>query len=295
MQQRVLQAFAVSAVLALIGGCSGSSTVTPPPTTVNTPPTLESLVMASERAEADRPVQVTAVVRDAETPVGTLTYTWSASPQTGTFGGTTSFTGSQAINTWRAPKNQTSPDLYTVMLTVTEAYTSAGQPRQNTVSKTVTVHYNDSPVEVTALGRDFLVTKFGNANVTPAEAVSNFSDSCPGKAEELADIENNRANFQILSAQFNAPATRFNDALTQGEVEGPCTFEDIPKSGPNAGKREFVSGTCLLTTIYENFRWRLCKSNFNGPFKTELASLGRVPGKPYDPNPSTRGFRSAGK
>ena len=66
---------------------------------------------------------------------------------------------------------------------MTEAYTSAGQAKQNIVSKSTTVHYNDSPAEVKFLGYDFLVLKFGNFNVSPAEAVSNFSDSCPGKAD----------------------------------------------------------------------------------------------------------------
>lgn len=283
MQTRLSSSLALATILTVVSGCSGSSPVTPPPT-VNTPPTIESIAAASERVEADRPVQITTVVKDAETALGLLTYTWSAAPQTGTFGGITSFIGNQVINTWRPPKEQTSPDIYTLTLTATESYTSAGQSRQNTVSKSTTVHYNDSPTEVKDLAYDFLVRKFGVYSVSPADAVSNFSDSCPGKQQELEDVENNRESFRILSAQFPSPVATFNAALTEGEVEGPCTFEDIPNSGPNAGKREFVSGTCLLTTVYEsaNFRWRLCKSNFNGPFNTTLASLrGRVPGRPY--------------
>ena len=68
--------------------------------------------------------------------------------------------------------------------------------------------------------------------------------------------------------------------MTAGIVDGPCQFEDFPGPGePNAGQREFVSGTCHLTTVYENFRWFLCVSNaFNGD--VTLASLrGRVPGQ----------------
>jgi hypothetical protein len=122
--------------------------------------------------------------------------------------------------------------------------------------------------------------KFANFNVSPADAVSNFSDSCPGKAAELSDIQTNRANFHILSGSFTATPPSFNDTLTAGTVQGPCQFEDIPNSGPNMGLHEFVSGTCVMTTVYDNFRWYLCQSNFEPPYQTTLASLrGRVPGQ----------------
>jgi hypothetical protein len=163
---------------------------------------------------------------------------------------------------------------------VTESYTSAGQPRQNVVSSNTTVRYNDSPAEIIALARDFLVHKFGNFNVTPAEAVSNFSDNCSGKADEFDDVKDNREQVHILSASFLSPVTSFDSAMVTGTVEGACTFEDIPNSGPNAGRREFVSGTCRLTTVYESFRWLLCESHFLPPFETVPVNLkGRVPGR----------------
>ena len=280
MRSRLALGSTLAALVTLAMGACGSPTVTPP-VVVNTPPTIESVVIASARTEADVPIQVAATVRDTETPLGQLTYTWSVSPQVGTFSGN-AFSGSQALVTWRPPKGQKTPDVYTISLTVSEAYTSAGQPRQNTVSASTTVRYNDSRAEVAFLGFDFLVTKFGNFNVSPAAAVSNFSDSCPGKAAELRDIEDNRANFHVLSASFTPATITFDSGLTTGTLEGPCQFEDIPNSGPNAGRREFVSGTCLLTTLYENFRWYLCDSYFNPPYNTTLASLkGRVPGRPY--------------
>ena len=264
----------------MIAGCGGGgSTVTPPPAVVNASPAIDSLVASSLRVEADRSVQLTAVVLDAESQLSQMTYTWSATPQPGSFGGVTSFSGNQATNSWRAPKAQVSPDLYTVMLTVTESFTSAGQPKQNSVSKTAAVRYNDSPEEVKALGRDFLVTKFGNFDVTPAQAVSNFSDSCPGKAAELHDIENNRENFHILSASFVPDTPTFNTELTTGEVKGSCQFEDRPSTGPNAGHRQFVSGICTLKTVYENFKWYLCDSTFEGTGTTVESLRGRVPGR----------------
>jgi hypothetical protein len=286
MPTRLALAGTLAAVVAVGGliapGCGGSSPVTPPVVT-NTPPFIESLAMGP-RAEADQPLQVAATLSDAETPLGQLTYTWSASPQNGIFSGH-SVSGSQAVIMWRPPKGEKTPDLYTVTLTVSEAYTSGGQAKQNSASSSVAVHYNDSPAEMKTLGYDFLVYKFGNFNVSPAEAVSNFSDSCSGKAAEQDQIETNRRDFHILSASFPSPVATLNGSMTAGTVEGRCTFEDMPNSGPNAGRREFVSGTCLLTTVYENFRWYLCDSFFNPPYNTTPVSLrGRVPGNPYRPH-----------
>jgi hypothetical protein len=273
-------AFAATVGVTIVAGACGSPTV-PPPVVINTPPIIDSLVIAGTRAEADQPIQVTAVVKDVETPLDQLTYTWSASPQIGTFSGT----GASVM--WRPPKGQKSPDVYTITLTVSEAYTSAGQSKQNSVSSSTTVHYNDSPAETIALAVQF-IKDFGTFAVSPEQCVRNFSSTgnCAGeKQQELEQIRDNRLNFVILSAIFVSPVATFNGSLTAGSVEGPCIFEDIPNSGPNAGHREFVSGTCYLTTVYENFQWFLCKSNFFDG-RVDLASLkGRVPGRIGRPVP----------
>jgi hypothetical protein len=288
MRSRVALSTTVAAVTVVMAACGGSPAAPPP--TVNTPPTIESIAIGA-RAEADQAIQIAATVKDAETPISQLTYTWSASPQSGTFSGN-SVSGSQAVVMWRAPKGQKTPDLYTVTLTVSEAYTAAGQARQNVVSANATVHYNDSPAEVNAVAYDFLVYKFGNFSVSPAEAVINFSDSSQDqpdgktcseqKAWELADVKFNRENFHILGASFTETTTSFNVPLmTYGSIDGRCQFEDIPNDGPNAGRRQFVNGICHLTAAYENFRWLLCVSNFDGVGDPVLASLrGRVPGRP---------------
>jgi hypothetical protein len=260
----------------IAAACGGSPTM--PPVVTNTPPVIESLAIGT-RAEADVPIQIAATVRDAETSVTQLTYTWSASPAIGTFTGH-SVSGSQALIMWRPPKGGKTPDVYTVTLTVSEAYTSAGQARQNVVSSSTTVHYNDSAAEMQTLAYDFLVYKFGNFEVGPSEAVINFSDTCPGKAAEFDDVKANRENFEILGASFTQVTSTPDSSLTTGTVEGRCQFEDIPKSGPNAGRRQFVSGTCHLTTVYHDFRWFLCESRFLGPYNTTVESLrGRVPGR----------------
>jgi hypothetical protein len=261
--------------------CGGSSPTTPPVVT-NTAPIIESLAVASPRAEADLPIQVTAVVKDIESALDRMTYTWSASPQIGTFAGTTAFSGNQASIMWRPPKGQTSPDTYTVTLAVSESYTSGGQPRQNTVSASTTVHYNDSPREALAVATQF-IRDFGTFAVSPEQCVRNFSTNgrcADERQQELEQITINRQEFEIRGSIFPAPVATFDNTLTSGTVEGSCTFEDIPKSGPNQGKRQFVSGTCFLTTVYENFRWYLCASNFLGPYNTTVESLrGRVPGR----------------
>jgi hypothetical protein len=266
--------FALAALLAgavAISACGGSPVA--PPVVSNTAPTIESITIASSRAEANRDIEVTASVKDAETPTDRLTYTWSAAPSNGTF------TGSGATAIWRPPAGRTTPDLYTITLTVTESFTSAGSPRLNTVSSSATVHYNDSPAEVTILGRDFLENKFGNFAVTPDEAVSNFSDRCPGKAAERRDIEINRRDFRIVSAMYTVDSISFNTDNTLATVRGRCVFEDIPNFGPNAGRQQRVSGICTLTNVYETFRWFLCGSNFDGTGATLLTlEPGRVPG-----------------
>ena len=269
-----------------IGACSGSptiSTVTPPvvtpPVVVNTPPTITSVTIGATRAEAGQGVQVTASVKDAETPVDQLTYAWSATPTNGTFNGT------GATVTWTPPSGVTTPDLYTITLTVTEHYTSAGQAQQNVVSSSATVHYNDSKKESVDLASLFL-QDFGTFTTSPAQCVRNFSDNIAcQKGNEFTDITYNRANYHILSSTFTATSVTFDQPRQNGVVDGPCVFEDIPNVGENppltnAGKRELVAGTCHLTTVYENFQWRLCVSNFLAPYNTTIESLrGRVPGR----------------
>jgi hypothetical protein len=283
--RRVVGGSAAAVALAvLIGGCSGGSMVpqpitptptptpTPPPvpTIVNTPPTIASVTPTSPRVEADQTVDVTVDVQDAETPVDQLTYEWSAAPSAGVF------TGSGRTVTWRAPHLQTTPDLYTITVTVTEKFTEGGVAKEFKVASTVPIHYNDSYRDVNRLATDFLVDKFGNYNVTPQQSVSNFSDSCPGKASELSDVQANRQFFQILSATFSGATVTFNRSMTEGAVVGRCEFEDITKA---TGKKQRVTGVCTLTTVYENWQWFLCDSSFSLTGSVPLGGLRfRAPG-----------------
>ena len=269
MRSRVALARTLAAVVAaggLVAGACGSPTVTPPVVT-NTPPIIESLAIGP-RAEADVPIQIAATVKDAETPLSQLTYTWSASPQIGTFSGN-SVSGSQALITWRPPKGQKTPDVYTITLTVTESYTSAGQAKQNIVSSSTTVPYNDSPKELGDLGLRFL-GYFANSVISPQACVVDFSDSCRGKAEELSDIEYNRAHYTILSHTFGEPRVTYLSGSPSAEIlirtairsriksctgiPSPCTVDST----------EDVLFDAYLPSVYEQGRWWLCSSNAFG-------------------------------
>lgn len=256
-------------ILALAPACGGPTTPTtppivvtppppPPPAPPNNAPTITSLKLSSPRVEADQEVTVTAVVTDDVTPVGQLTYEWSATPVNGGFSGT----GAEVR--WRAPHGQPTPGLYTLTLNVTENYTDSGVAKQNKVSSTVQVRYNDSYAEVSKLSVDFL-HDFGTYTTSPEQCVRNFSDNCRGKADELSDIRANRTNFQIQSATLGTPAILFDDKLSFANSDVPCTFVSIQKS---TGKTETAAGTCLLTAVYEDFKWLLCDSHFAGSATT---------------------------
>jgi hypothetical protein len=276
VRRQWVAATAGAAALALIPlACSentGSPTPpTPPPVVVNTPPVIQSITVSSPRVDASDDVQVTSVVQDPETPLDQLTYTWSASPDIGTF------TGTGAQVRWRpptvgTPEASAMPVLYTLTLTVTEKYTSAGEQKQNSASSTVQVHYNNSVAEISKLSMDFL-TDFSTYSVTPEQCVRNFSDSCPGKRAELSDVQQNRQLYQILGGQFSVSSVSLNSNKTSADVVAPCTFFDIVKA---TGVHETVKGTCLLTAVYENWRWFLCDSHFSWSGTTTSAVRERL-------------------
>src|SRR5262249_15836992 len=155
--------------------CGSDTPVTPTPTPTptpdnNAPPVISSLTAASQRAEAGENLTVTSIVLDSETLPDQLVYDWSASPVSGTFTGT----GRQVA--WRPPFLQ-APGVYTVTLRVTENYTSNGVGKQNNVSSSVQVHYNDSYQDVNKISMRFLTQLFPDYSVPASQAVQDFSDS----------------------------------------------------------------------------------------------------------------------
>jgi hypothetical protein len=135
-------------------------------------------------------------------------------------------------------------------------------PTGTTTTATVTIHVNNSPKEITDLVMTFL-DDFVHTDRSPAFCVRNFSNSCSGKAAELSDIEFNRANFtqdptrssfSVSSITFDQPAKP-----TFSTVLAPCHFAATNKT---TGVFGIANGTCRLTTVYENWQWYLCDSNF---------------------------------
>jgi hypothetical protein len=247
--------------MVIVSACSGNpaqptasapSPVAVTPPTVNAPPVIRSLSVGP-RVEADDDVSVTADVADADTPLDQLTYEWSVAPAHGVFVGS----GRQVV--WKAPRGEPTPDVYVFSLTVTDRYMSGGAQRESKASSSLPVHYNDSHGETAGLGLAFL-RDFANYSVSPEQVVRNFSDSCPGKLAELQVIQNNRRDYQILGGDFSVALTGLYDNRTVGEIIAPCTFRNLSKA---TGKTETTSGTCTLTTVYENWKWQLCASRFS--------------------------------
>lgn len=257
--RRTMRGLAI-ATLVLTAACSGNPTqptasapgqaaITPP--MIKTAPVITSLTIAP-RVEADDDVTLVATVEDADTPIDSLQYQWSVAPSRGAFVGT----GRQV--TWRAPRGEHTPDVFVFTLTVIDDYLAGTQPAVQRTSASLSVHYNDSHAETTTLALDFL-RDFANTSVPADQVVRNFSDSCPGKAAELQNVQTNRRDYLMLGGDFTVSLTGLYENRTVGEIVAPCTFRRVSKA---TGKTETTAGTCALTTVYENWRWMLCDSRF---------------------------------
>jgi hypothetical protein len=239
----------------------------------NPAPVIQTLGAASNRAEANTDLALNAVVQDGETSPSSLVYEWTAT------GG--DFSGTGPAVRWRAPNVLASP--FDLTLTVIERYTVSdpdGRPenRENRVSATTRVHVNNSSAELSNLALTF-IDDFVHSERSPEFCVRNFSDTCPGKRDELGDIEDNRrrytndparSSFSLQSIEFNVPGNPPVGA-TFATVRVRCSFAATEKA---TGIFGIAQGTCRLTSVYENFQWRLCESRFDaptlGPFRSRF-------------------------
>lgn len=220
-------------------------------------------------------LEIAADVQDAETPIDQLMYAWTAGNVGGTFD---TVSGNPRRVKWQAPRGSP-PRAFVFELSVTERYQESGVVKMHQVSTLSSMlHYNDSPAEVMRIAVRFITELFSNFSVTPAEAVQDFSDSCPGKQREREDVEGNRRNFRILSGTYSNVVVTLNADRTGANVTGVCVFRDIPNSGPNAGRTQRVEGRCDFTAIYERWNWFLCDSNFTGSGPPTRELRFRVPG-----------------
>ena len=240
----------------------------PPPPPANTPPQIKSLTASDARAEVDVPITLTAVVEDAETAVANLTYAWTA--DTGTF------TGTGSTVTWVAGQNATTPADVVLTLTVTERYTSGTTQAENKVSSTTTVRLNNSPKELREMSVRFL-TDFANSKISPDQCVQEFSDSCSGKKDERADVDDARHDYEHIGSTIRPTSLTITGNRLTATVHTFCAFtvrvispeprEESCKLTPcPVGSIGSSSGDCWTTNVYEKGRWWLCESHFTaGP------------------------------
>jgi hypothetical protein len=268
---------------ALMTTCGASPARPTPPggggsTPPNTAPTVTSIAVSDTRVEVGVPVTLTATVVDAETPVDNLTYTWTAANGT--------FSGSGRVVTWTPGTDAVTPGDFTVTLTVVERYTSGSSVLENTATGTATIHVNNSPKELADLSLRFL-DNFANSKVSPTQCVSEFSESCRGRQDELQDITDNRHDFEILSSSLHNTGLQIDSTRTSATVHTACTFTsrvitNTPQSGgcratPGScqfGSTQTVEGDCWTNNVYERGRWWLCQSHFDP--KRPLTSFERA-------------------
>jgi hypothetical protein len=237
------------------------------------PPTIQSFTAGNQRAETGGELQAQVTVQGSNSSAANLQYEWTA--PSGTFSGT----GSTV--TWHAPADAATPTSVSLTVTVIDRVTltdADGQPdvREARVSSSLPVHLNNSSKEITDLANTFL-DDFIHSDRPPAYCVRNFSDSCPGKMDELSDITHNRELFTIDSAASHFSMTSITyfterngtvttpNLATWARLLASCHFVSTEKA---TGATDVVDGICELTNTLENFVWRLCDSHFLPPNST---------------------------
>ncbi len=222
------------------------------------PPNITGLTASSNRAEPGDSIQLTATVRDDPVPADQLTYQWSSTAGT--------FTGTGPSVQWQAPKGPATPADYVLTLTVSKKVSGPAGNSDVSATADVTVHVNDSYKEIKDLALTFF-DDFTNFNVSPETCVRNFTDSCPGKAAELSDIQYNRTHYHIESGTYSVQSITLNSDRTSADVVVPCTFRSIvtDPTRPTNGQEEVSTGICTLTAVYEGWHWWLCDSHDRSP------------------------------
>jgi hypothetical protein len=225
--------------------------------TSNTSPVVKSIVAQGKRvrqpanfADYGETIALSAVVEDAQTSPALLKYDWVAC------GGTFSGTGAQVQ--WTAPATAGPPTTCKVELVVSDG------TRVGTGSVDVRVH--DSANEVANMALLFL-EDFADNSLSAATTVRNFSDSCPGKASELSDVQFIRDTRKIISRTYgDASSTVAFGGACRGKSADACVVTPVEwRSTVNAsGALEIAKGTSIISGKYIDARWWLCDSLYDG-------------------------------
>jgi hypothetical protein len=237
----------------------------------NTPPVIKSITARGTRvnepasfADLDETINVTAVAEDAQVSADRLIYEWSSASGT--------FTGTGAAVQWRAPATLSTPAKVTLTLTVRDAPAPGGA----SATSTVIVDVHDSVKEIGDMSYQFLVDF--SKQLAPADVLKNFSPTCPGTSNELADTQRNQRCFKIDSYAVGAPVVKVNfdgtctfrsrsgDACTAVPVQWRSTVISAAAEcgGGPVGTKGVSTGTDWVTAVYEGSRWYLCDSDFEG-------------------------------
>lgn len=268
--------FLAVAAIVLAAAC-GSPTRPGPPPPPPPPPNNNAPVIAGITIQGSRPnepgafadvsetVNVTADVRDEETPIAQLQYLWTSSVGT--------FSGTGANVTWQAPGQAEMPADVTLRLEVVERYGPATAPTslEHRVSGSAVVRLHDSIKEVGDAARQFLLD-FSDPSIRDVRYIMrHFEPGCYGTADEETQVADNRARYQILGSSVGTPSVTIN-------FGGVCAFRArsgdacarIPVMWDSrelaTGIRGVVRGTDQIAAVYVRSRreWRLCDSQFDG-------------------------------
>jgi hypothetical protein len=260
-------------------GCGSSSPTgpTPPPQTqppANNQPVIESITLRNTRARAPEnfadvsdPIDVSAQVRDDETPVAQLQFQWSAS--NGTFAGT------GATVTWSPDAAAQTPAQATITLRVAERYGHPGGALnfEHAVTRTASIRLHHSAREVGEMSRRFL-TEFSKpqTNRDLQDIMKDFNASaCPQPGEvdaERRDVINHYTNFEMHDFEIGQPSVILDfGGVCALNVRGdacvgvPVFWDSTDKRDNTRGR---TSGISRLTAAYStsDSRWWLCSSRF---------------------------------
>ena len=257
---------------ATVGSWSAASSFV---TSSNTAPVIKSVTAQGSKpnepanfADLDEEITLTAVAEDAQVTPDRLTYTWTAPSGI--------FTGSGASVKWRAPSSLAVPAKVTIRVTVSDGPAPSGA----SAIGEVIVDVHDSVKEVGDMAVQFLVDF--SRQLPPAEVLKNFSESCPGKASELADVERNQRCWTVTSYSVGSAKVTLNfkgvcafrsrsgDACASVPVLWRTTTKSSAAEcgGQAVGTTGSASGTDWLAAVYLGSRWWLCDSDFEGTSTT---------------------------
>jgi hypothetical protein len=236
-------------------------------------PTIDALTAQGRRAgqpsrfaEVGETIDVSATVRDAETPADDMTYLWSATSGT--------FQGTGRTVTWTAPGTASGP--VTLTLKLTENYGHSGQPRiyKHELTATIVVRLHDSTREIGDMAVRFL-DEFSRpqSNKDWQDVMKDFKGSaCPQPSladAERTDVINHYTNYFMHDYDLGTPSVSVGFA-------GTCPFRARPgdacvavqvfwdSTDTRSGLRLPARGIDHLTAVYANddSRWWLCSSDF---------------------------------